>query len=147
MDMLSNLQQQRIMVEQLRREAAIKRINVSQAIEDIKKFISDHENEDYLLVDFLLKNRIHSEKNRLVASSESPSAVNRPPRGRDEIEDKLPPYVLLTILDSTTTRRSRHHKCHQEKNAATAAAMAAAARLMGRVKCRKSHPADYPHLF
>jgi hypothetical protein len=33
---LSNLQQQRIMVEQLRREAAIKRINVSQAIEDIK---------------------------------------------------------------------------------------------------------------
>lgn len=68
---LSNLQQQRIMVEQLRREAAIKRINVSQAIEDIKvkptlqmsfkklikfsilqKFISDHENEDYLLVGF-----------------------------------------------------------------------------------------------
>ena len=60
------------MVEQLRREAAIKRINVSQAIEDIKvsnkkkslvrfahsmifflqKFISDHENEDYLLVGF-----------------------------------------------------------------------------------------------
>ena len=33
---LSNLQQQRIMVEQLRREAAIKRVNVSQAIEDIK---------------------------------------------------------------------------------------------------------------
>ena len=107
---LSNLQQQRIMVDQLRREAAIKRINVSQAIEDIKvstiisslghqrstchffpffccsndiwlgaqktrgknhkmwsysalilstlvlfplqKFISDHENEDYLLVGF-----------------------------------------------------------------------------------------------
>merc|ERR1712156_565470 len=52
MDMLSNLQQQRIMVDQLRREAAIKRINVSQAIEDIKKFISDHENGDYLLVGF-----------------------------------------------------------------------------------------------
>ena len=33
---LSNLQQQRILVEQLRREAAIKRINVSQAIEDLK---------------------------------------------------------------------------------------------------------------
>merc|ERR1711953_608747 len=33
MDMLSNLQQQRIMVDQLRREAAIKRINVSQAIQ------------------------------------------------------------------------------------------------------------------
>merc|ERR1711863_131266 len=52
MDMLSNLQQQRIMVEQLRREAAIKRVNVSQAIEDIKKYISDHESEDYLLVGF-----------------------------------------------------------------------------------------------
>ncbi len=33
---LSNLQQQRIIVEQLRREAAIKRISMSQAIEDIK---------------------------------------------------------------------------------------------------------------
>merc|ERR1712141_360671 len=52
MDMLSNLQQQRIMVEQLSREAAIKRVNVSQAIEDIKKYISDHESEDYLLVGF-----------------------------------------------------------------------------------------------
>ena len=63
------------MVEQLRREAAIKRVNVSQAIEDIKvnkkfskkkktvlysiflnlllqKYISDHESEDYLLVGF-----------------------------------------------------------------------------------------------
>jgi len=33
---LSNVQQQRLIVEQLRREAAIKRINISQAIEDIK---------------------------------------------------------------------------------------------------------------
>ncbi len=49
---LSNLQQQRIIVEQLRREAGIKRISMSQAIEDIKKFISDHESEDYLLVGF-----------------------------------------------------------------------------------------------
>lgn len=52
MDMLSNLQQQRILVEQLRREAAIKRINVSQAIEDLKKYITDNEAEDYLLVGF-----------------------------------------------------------------------------------------------
>lgn len=52
MDVLSNLQQQRLIVEQLRREAAMKRVNVSQAIEDIKKFISEHESEDYLLVGF-----------------------------------------------------------------------------------------------
>ena len=37
---MSNLQQQRIIVDQLRREAAIKRINVSQAVEDIKVNIS-----------------------------------------------------------------------------------------------------------
>jgi len=49
---LSNVQQQRLIVEQLRREAAIKRINISAAIEDIKKFITDHEQEDYLLVGF-----------------------------------------------------------------------------------------------
>ena len=53
---LSNLQQQRIMVEQLRREAAIKRVNVSQAIEDIKvnqKMFSD-ENQFYYCIHFLL---------------------------------------------------------------------------------------------
>jgi len=33
---MSNLQQQRMVVEQLRREANIKRISVSQAVEDIK---------------------------------------------------------------------------------------------------------------
>ena len=33
---MSSIQQQREMVEQLRREASIKRISVSQAIEDIK---------------------------------------------------------------------------------------------------------------
>ena len=33
---MSNMQQQRIIVDQLRREAAIKRINVSQAVDDIK---------------------------------------------------------------------------------------------------------------
>ena len=33
---MSNVQQQRMVVEQLRREASIKRISVSQAVEDIK---------------------------------------------------------------------------------------------------------------
>lgn len=33
---MSSVQQQRAVVEQLRREASIKRISVSQAIEDIK---------------------------------------------------------------------------------------------------------------
>lgn len=33
---MSSIQQQREIVEQLRREASIKRISVSQAIEDIK---------------------------------------------------------------------------------------------------------------
>ena len=33
---MSGLQQQLLVVDQLRREAAIKRINVSQAVEDIK---------------------------------------------------------------------------------------------------------------
>ena len=33
---MSNIQQQRLVVEQLRREASIKRISVSQAVEDIK---------------------------------------------------------------------------------------------------------------
>lgn len=50
--MISNLQQQRQVTEQLRREAAIKRISVSQAVADIMKFISDHEQEDCLVVGF-----------------------------------------------------------------------------------------------
>ncbi len=37
---MSSLQQQRLIVEQLRREAAIKRINVSQAVEEIKVMIN-----------------------------------------------------------------------------------------------------------
>ncbi|OXU28985.1 hypothetical protein TSAR_002362 [Trichomalopsis sarcophagae] len=53
MDMvISNLQQQRQLTEQMRREAAIKRINVSKAVEDLMKFIIDHEQEDCLLVGF-----------------------------------------------------------------------------------------------
>ncbi len=50
--MISNLQQQRQVTEQLRREAAIKRISVSQAVRDIMKFITDHEQEDCLVVGF-----------------------------------------------------------------------------------------------
>ncbi|XP_076355739.1 guanine nucleotide-binding protein subunit gamma-1-like isoform X1 [Tachypleus tridentatus] len=53
---MSTLQQQRKVVEQLRREASIRRVNVSVAIEDLKKYIQEHENDDYLLVGF------HSQK-------------------------------------------------------------------------------------
>ncbi|CAG2164702.1 unnamed protein product [Oppiella nova] len=53
---MSSLQQQRRVVEQLRKESQLKRMNVSTAIEDLKKYISDHENDDYLLVGF------HSQK-------------------------------------------------------------------------------------
>ncbi|XP_044012178.1 guanine nucleotide-binding protein subunit gamma-1-like [Aphidius gifuensis] len=53
MDMvITNLQQQRQVTEQLRREAAIKRITVSKAVEDIMKYITEHEQEDCLLVGF-----------------------------------------------------------------------------------------------
>lgn len=50
--MVSNLQQQRLVTEQLRREAAVNRILVSEAIYEMKKFIVEHESEDYLLVGF-----------------------------------------------------------------------------------------------
>ena len=46
------LQQQRQLVAQLRQEASIKRINVSQAIEDIKKYVIENQNEDILLNGF-----------------------------------------------------------------------------------------------
>jgi len=49
---MSNLQQQRMVVEQLRREASIKRISVSQAVEDIKKYAGDHSTDDCLLTGF-----------------------------------------------------------------------------------------------
>merc|ERR1712021_281121 len=50
------LQQQRLEVEQLRREAAMKRIPVSQAVEDVKAYIRDHNQEDCLLTGFHGKN-------------------------------------------------------------------------------------------
>ncbi|KAG7167787.1 Guanine nucleotide-binding protein subunit gamma-1-like 2 [Homarus americanus] len=52
MAQLSNLQQQRLMVEQLRREASLKRLPVSEVVEEIKQFILQHEPEDYLLIGF-----------------------------------------------------------------------------------------------
>lgn len=53
MDMVvSNLQQQRLVTEQLRREAGIKRMPVSLAVRDIIKYITEHEQDDCLLVGF-----------------------------------------------------------------------------------------------
>lgn len=49
---VSNLQQQRAVTEQLRREAAIKRMPISLAVADIIKFITEHEQDDCLLVGF-----------------------------------------------------------------------------------------------
>nr|CAH0108303.1 unnamed protein product [Daphnia galeata] len=49
---MSNLQQQRLVVEQLRREAAIKRITVRQAVADIMKYVNDHQQDDCLMIGF-----------------------------------------------------------------------------------------------
>lgn len=46
------LDQQRQQVEQLRREAAVKRICVSQALADIQRYVMDKQSEDYLLIGF-----------------------------------------------------------------------------------------------
>merc|ERR1712008_196523 len=54
------LQQQRLEVEQLRREAAMKRIPVSQAVEDIKRYAMDHMMQDHLIVGFPAKRPILS---------------------------------------------------------------------------------------
>ncbi|KAH7638637.1 guanine nucleotide-binding protein subunit gamma-1-like [Dermatophagoides farinae] len=53
---MSSLTQQRRVVEQLRRESHIKRIMVSVAVEDLKKYVLEHATEDCLLVGF------HSQK-------------------------------------------------------------------------------------
>jgi len=53
---MSSIQQQREIVEQLRREASIKRISVSQAIEDIKRFVMEAETEDCLIHGFQGRN-------------------------------------------------------------------------------------------
>jgi len=56
MESMSSVSQARMEVEQLRREAAIKRIPVSQVVEDIKKFILENEHWDCLVVGFNGKN-------------------------------------------------------------------------------------------
>ena len=50
--MLSTVEQQRNIVEQLRRETAIRRVLISHSVQDIVKYIREHENEDYLLKGF-----------------------------------------------------------------------------------------------
>ncbi|CAD7011678.1 guanine nucleotide-binding protein subunit gamma-1 [Ceratitis capitata] len=50
--MSSSLQQQRIVVEQLRREAAIARQPVTESCAQMIKYITEHEQEDYLLTGF-----------------------------------------------------------------------------------------------
>ncbi|KAK3879416.1 hypothetical protein Pcinc_016014 [Petrolisthes cinctipes] len=52
MDQMSSHQQLRVLVEQLQREANIDRIKTSEAINNLKRYISEHEAEDYLLVGF-----------------------------------------------------------------------------------------------
>jgi len=54
--MSGGIQQQRQMVEQLRREASNKRIPLSQTVEDIKRFVLEHNSEDFLLHGFQGKN-------------------------------------------------------------------------------------------
>merc|ERR1711993_160650 len=46
------LEQQKELVSQLRAEATTKRINVSQAIEDLKKYVMEKQCEDVLLTGF-----------------------------------------------------------------------------------------------
>ncbi|XP_050665943.1 guanine nucleotide-binding protein subunit gamma-1-like [Leptidea sinapis] len=48
----SSVQKDRAAIEQLRREATIKRIPVSVAVADIIRFKSEHHQEDCLLVGF-----------------------------------------------------------------------------------------------
>lgn len=53
MDLIAtNLQQQRSIVDQLRREASSQRLPVSQASAEIIKYVTEHEQEDCLLVGF-----------------------------------------------------------------------------------------------
>lgn len=47
------IEQQRLQVEQLRREASIHRIRVSKALGDIKKYIVENQTTDHLLLGFV----------------------------------------------------------------------------------------------
>ena len=46
------LEQQREQVEQLRREASVQRIQVSKALEEIRKYIGENQASDILLMGF-----------------------------------------------------------------------------------------------
>merc|ERR1712038_179379 len=50
--MPSVMQQTQVEVEQLRREAAMKRVPVSQAVEDIKRFALENMMQDHLIIGF-----------------------------------------------------------------------------------------------
>lgn len=50
--MAANVNQQRLINQQLRREAEIPRISVSESCEILMKYMSEHENEDCLLTGF-----------------------------------------------------------------------------------------------
>jgi len=50
--MIANLHQQQQTNEQLRREVAVRRILVSQAVQDILKYIQEHEPDDCLVKGF-----------------------------------------------------------------------------------------------
>ncbi|XP_063844418.1 guanine nucleotide-binding protein subunit gamma-1-like [Scylla paramamosain] len=49
---MSSHQQLRVLVEQLQREANIDRMKTSDAINHLKRYISEHEAEDCLLIGF-----------------------------------------------------------------------------------------------
>ncbi|XP_064115883.1 guanine nucleotide-binding protein subunit gamma-1-like isoform X4 [Macrobrachium nipponense] len=49
---MSSHQQLRALVEQLQREASMERMKTSDAIDQLKRYISEHEADDYLLVGF-----------------------------------------------------------------------------------------------
>ena len=46
------IEQQRIQNEQLRREASVQRIEVSKALDDIKKYVLENQDSDILLMGF-----------------------------------------------------------------------------------------------
>ena len=54
---MNNLTQMKIQNEQLRREAKLKREKVSKTLNDMKVFIDEHRNEDYLIVGFSKKDQ------------------------------------------------------------------------------------------
>jgi len=52
MSSMTQMQQQMMLVEQLRREASFQRVPVSRAIEDLKNYVLQHQQEDCLIMGF-----------------------------------------------------------------------------------------------